>query len=237
MTSVFETLPTEILFEIFDYLTASDILYALINLNEQLNDVIGLYPLHLDFQHISRSKFDFVCRHIRPEQVITLYLSDEFMPDQVRIFKKYFSQYHKQFIRLKAIKFINTSTILANAPVSLSSLSIKTYLKTHNTNHLITKLLNQQAQYLTYLKVDGFYAFRSINTSFPLLKHLVIGYCTITEFNRIIRSFKSSLIYLKVFLDREEHFTIPDFDKISNSLTHLTITFAEGTKINKCYCF
>ncbi|CAF3479054.1 unnamed protein product [Rotaria sp. Silwood1] len=82
MISSLEVLSTEILFEIFDYLTTFDIFYALINLNRRINDIVGLYSLQLDFQQISRSKFDFICRHIQPKQVISIYFSDELMPDQ-----------------------------------------------------------------------------------------------------------------------------------------------------------
>ncbi|CAF0983776.1 unnamed protein product [Rotaria sp. Silwood1] len=227
MISSLEVLSTEILFEIFDYLTTFDIFYAWINLNRRINDIVGLYSLQLDFQQISRSKFDFICRHIQPKQVISIYFSDELMPDQVKIFNKYFSNFHNLFICLKKIKFINTSTILSNFPINVSSLSIKTYLKTNNTNYFIRKILNQQAQYLTYLKVDGSYVFRSINTSFPSLKHLIIDYCTVTEFHQILHYFKSSLTHLNIFLDREENLTILNFEHLSNTLIHLTISFSE----------
>ncbi|CAF4059887.1 unnamed protein product [Rotaria sordida] len=227
-----EVLPTEIFFETFDYLTAFDILYALKNLNKRINNIIGLYPLQLDFQQISRSKFDFICQHIQPKQVISIYLSDELMPDQVKLFNKYFPNFHHRFIYLKKIKFINTSTILSNFPINVSSLSIKTYLKTNNTDYFITKILNQQAQYLTYLKVDGSYVFRSMNTSFPLLQHLIIDYCTVTEFHRILHLFKSSLIYLKIFLDEEENFTILNFQHLSNTLIYLTINFSQEILIS-----
>ncbi|CAF4803288.1 unnamed protein product, partial [Rotaria sp. Silwood1] len=76
MISSLEVLSTEILFEIFDYLTTFDIFYAWINLNRRINDIVGLYSLQLDFQQISRSKFDFICRHIQPKQVISIYFSD-----------------------------------------------------------------------------------------------------------------------------------------------------------------
>jgi hypothetical protein len=228
MISVFEVLPTEIVFEIFDYLTVFDIFYALINLKKRINAIIGLYPLQLDFQRISRSKFGLICRYIQPEQVISIYLSDEMMPNQVELFNKYFPNFQHRFLSLKRIQFINTSTILFHVPICLSSLSIKTYLKTNNTDNLIMQILNQQAQYLTYLKVDGSYAFRFINTSFPLLTHLTIDYCTITEFHRIIQYIKSPLKYLKLFLDKEENFTIVNFEQLSHSLTHLTLIFSEG---------
>ncbi|CAF2981584.1 unnamed protein product [Rotaria sp. Silwood2] len=232
MISFLEVLPTEILFEIFDYLTAFDILYALINLNRRINHIVELYPLQLDFQQISRLKFDFICRYIQPKQIISIYFSDEFMPDQVKLFNKYFPDFHDRFIYLKKIKFINTSTILSNLSINVSSLSIKTYLKTNNTDYFISKILNQQAQYLTFLKVDGSYVFRSINTSFPLLKHLIIDYCTITEFHRILHYFKSSLTHLNIFLDREDNLTILNFEHLSNSLIYLKINFSQEILIS-----
>jgi len=228
MTSFFEILPTEILFEIFDYLNVFDILYGFINLNKRLNEIVGLYPLELDFQRITRSKFDFICRYIQPKQVISIYLSDELMPEQVELFHQHFPNFKYQFIHLKKLKFINTSTILSHLPISLSFLSIKTYLKTNITDYLIMQILNQQAQYLTYFEIDGSYAFRSIDISFPLLTYLIIDYCTITEFHRIIHCLKSPLIYLKLFLDKEENISMPNFEQLSNTLKYLTLIFSEG---------
>ncbi|CAF3624470.1 unnamed protein product [Rotaria socialis] len=69
MNSCLESLSTEILFEICDYLTTFDILRAFIDLNHWLDAVISSYSIRLDFQFVSRSKFDFICRHIHPEQV------------------------------------------------------------------------------------------------------------------------------------------------------------------------
>lgn len=231
MKTVLEILPTEIIFEIFDYLNVFDIFYGFINLNKRLNDILNLYPIKLDFQCISRLKFDFICRYIHPKQVISLYLSDELLPNQIELFSQYFPNFNSQFIHLKKLQFVNTSTVLANLPISLTSLSIKTYLKTNNTDYLITQILNQQSQYLKYLQLDGCYAFRSINISFPLLTHLIIDYCTISEFHRILSSIKSPLIYLKLFLDKEENDTILNLKQLSNTLTHLTLIFADGKYI------
>jgi hypothetical protein len=223
-----QVLPTEILYEIFDYLTPFDILYSFIHLNKRINGIVKKYPLQLDFQYISRSKFDFICRYIQPEQVISIYLSDDQMPNQVELFNKYFPNFYHQFIRLRRIKFIDTSTILSYLPKYLSSLSIKTYSKTNNTDQLIMQILTRQTQYLTYLKVDGSYVFRSINTSFPLLTHLIIDYCTVTDFHRIVHYLTSSLTHLKLFIDKEDHFSILDFKQLSKSLKHLTLLFSSG---------
>jgi len=57
----------EVLYEIFDFLSPYDIFCGFINLNDRLTNIIGLYPLQADFSKISRSKFDFICYHLRPE--------------------------------------------------------------------------------------------------------------------------------------------------------------------------
>lgn len=227
-----EILPTELFFEIFDYLNVYDIFHGFINLNQRLNKILGLYPIQLDFQRISRSKFDFICRYIQSKQVISIYLSDELMPNQIELFHQYFPDFHSRFTYLRKLQFINTSTILSHLPISVSSLSIKTHLKTNNTDHLIKQILNEQSQYLTYIEIDGCYAFRSINISFPLLTHLIIDYSTITEFHRILHSIKSPLIYLKLFLDKEQNNSMLNLEQLANTLTHLTLTFSEG-KIRK----
>ncbi|UJR14503.1 hypothetical protein I4U23_001499 [Adineta vaga] len=220
-------LPTEIFFEIFDYLTVYDIFYAWINLNLRINDIVRLYPIKLDFQRISRSKFDFICQFIQPTQVISLCLSEEMMPNQVELFRKMFPNFSQQFLSLKQIQYINTSTILSHLPICLSSLSIKTYLKTSNTNQLINQILHQQAQYLTYLQVDGSYVFRSLHTSFPSLTHLIIDYCTITEYHQIIDLLQSSLIYLKLYLVKDDNEKILNFQSITKSLRYLSLSFSE----------
>ncbi|CAF3649346.1 unnamed protein product [Adineta steineri] len=232
MISILEIFPTEILFEIFDYLTTYDIFYSLNNLNKQINDIIQLYPLNLNFQQISRSKFDFICRYIKPEQVISISFSDEIMPNQVELFKQYFPNFQYKFISLKKFIFNNTSTILSHLPICLTSLSIKTYLKTKQTDYLIMHTLNQQSQYLTYLKVDGSYVFRSINTSFPLLTHLIIDYCTITDFHRILHCLQSPIIYLKLSLYKEENLTLINFQSLSKSLLQLSLLFSQEILIS-----
>ena len=91
MPTIIERLSTEIFFEIFDYLAPFEILYAFINLNQRLNNIIGLYPLHLNFQNLSRTKFDFICRHLQPKQVKAIVLSDERIPNQCLLFRTIFS--------------------------------------------------------------------------------------------------------------------------------------------------
>jgi hypothetical protein len=151
------------------------------------------------------------------------------MPHQVQLFHQYFPHFHQEFLHLKTLKYLDTSTILPHLPPCLSSLSIKTYLKSIETDPLIIQILNHQSKYLTSLQIDGSYIFRSITYSFPSLTHLIIDYCTIKEFHQILRSLQSPLTHLKVFLDQSESiFHPPNFGQLSNTLIDLNITFSEG---------
>jgi hypothetical protein len=56
-------------------------------------------------ESIRKSHFDLICRYIRPEQVISLILSDNNdTPNQSQLFRSFFSI--EQFIRLRTLKFI-----------------------------------------------------------------------------------------------------------------------------------
>ncbi|CAF3824580.1 unnamed protein product [Rotaria sp. Silwood1] len=79
MSFRFELFSTEILYEIFDYLSSYDIFHAFINLNHRLNNIINVYPLKVDLRNISRLKFDYICYYLRPEQIISLIFSDDDM--------------------------------------------------------------------------------------------------------------------------------------------------------------
>jgi hypothetical protein len=155
MISQFESFSSEVFYEIFDCLSPYDILHAFIDLNHHFNDIIGSYSLKLDFRNISRSKFDFICHHLRPKQVISLIFSDEKLPNQVIIFHRYFLHFKYQFIHLRHIKYVN--------------------------NKLIIDTIVKQAQSLTYLKVDCIDILQLINTPLPFLIHLYIGHNVVRD--------------------------------------------------------
>ena len=229
MQSVLEILPTEIWFDIFDYLTVLDIFYAFARLNQRLNDLLGVYPLRLDFRQLSRTQFDFLCQCIQGKQVLSLCLSDELIPNQVQIFNRYFPHFDQQFRQLRTLKYVDTLTVLPRLPPSLSFLSIKTYLQTIETISLINELLRQHSQLsLTTLHIDGAYVFQTIDYSFPFLTYLTIDYCTIKEFRRILHSLKSPLTHLTIFLDQNDRLALPSFEQLSTTLLKLNVTFSEG---------
>jgi hypothetical protein len=68
--SMFDLCPNELLYELFQYLRKYDILYAFKGLNERIDILLRKYPKYnLNFKSCPKSKFDFVCQLILPEQI------------------------------------------------------------------------------------------------------------------------------------------------------------------------
>jgi len=98
--------PNELLYELFEYLTTYNILYAFKGLNKRIDKVLGRYAKYdLNFKSWPKSKFDFICQSIRPEQVRSLILSDgNDTCRQIHLFLGLF--YIRQFINLKSLTLI-----------------------------------------------------------------------------------------------------------------------------------
>ncbi len=175
MNSSFESLSTELLFEFFDYLCPFDLFRIFINLNSHLNAVVHSYPLRLDFRPICRSKFDFICRHLQPKQVISLILCDECVPDRVKLFLNHFPYFKEQFLHLQSLTLIEAKIItFIDLPTSVSSLSIRSYDDYYYCNNSIREIFSQQAKVLTQLKIDSKDLQYLIDIQFPVLTHLII---------------------------------------------------------------
>jgi hypothetical protein len=73
----FDRLPVELLQTLFGYFLAHEILLAFSDISDYVNSVLRSYSdYQLDLKSIRKIHFDLICRHIRPEQVISLILSD-----------------------------------------------------------------------------------------------------------------------------------------------------------------
>jgi hypothetical protein len=96
----------EIFLIIFEYLWAHEILSSFHNMSVYLDNILSSYNHYLiNLESIRKSHFDLICRSIRPEQVISLILSDKMdTPNQSQLFRSSFPI--KQFIHLRALKFI-----------------------------------------------------------------------------------------------------------------------------------
>ncbi|CAF3378673.1 unnamed protein product [Rotaria socialis] len=75
--TIFDLFPNELLYEVFQYLTTYEILYGFQGLNKRIDKLLRTCAKYnLNFKSWPKSKFDFVCQSINPEQVRSLILSD-----------------------------------------------------------------------------------------------------------------------------------------------------------------
>ena len=100
-------LPVELFHYFLEYFSAREIFYSFTNVSSYIDAVLTTYTKYrVDFQGVSRSDFDLVCRRITPDQVVALTLSnDEYTPGLVGLLLSRF-QIH-QFSRLRALKLID----------------------------------------------------------------------------------------------------------------------------------
>ncbi|CAF4431041.1 unnamed protein product, partial [Adineta steineri] len=65
-----ESLPNEILIEIFEYLNAFEIFYSFDQLNNRLYSLIRNIPLHLNFEYCRKTIFDQFCTILKLNPII-----------------------------------------------------------------------------------------------------------------------------------------------------------------------
>ncbi|CAF3503861.1 unnamed protein product [Rotaria sp. Silwood1] len=124
-------IPTETLYRIFDNLDTETIVFSIQCVCKRLYAVANTYQKYkLQLKFISQHKFYMVCRAIRPDNVISLILSDgNKTPGQIRLFFSLFriQDYTRlQTITLILITEVDLKTILEHMTTlnSLISLSI-----------------------------------------------------------------------------------------------------------------
>jgi hypothetical protein len=200
----FDRLAVELLHTLFDYFSASALLFTFYNINDYVNATLeSYYAYQLDFKSISKSNFRRICRHIRPEQTISLTLSDgNDTPGQSEVF---FARFQiKQFIRLRSLTLINIEfnsleSIFSNLPQlhQLRSFSFDAYRIRHKYGPLDLNARNKLEQInlmlrntyaqvfpkLNFLYLNGRWALESI--PLPNLLYLKLGHCSIDELNKI----------------------------------------------------
>ena len=140
----------------FDHLTISMIVLILL-----------FIPIH--FISIFDLFLDYICYNLQRKQIISLILSDETIPRQVKIFKQYFP-----FFKHQLVTFIEIFADKIDLPESVRFLEIKKYDIYKNFDFNYDQLLEQQAKVLTHLKLDRIGTLTYINTQFSVLTHLII---------------------------------------------------------------
>ncbi|CAF4249599.1 unnamed protein product, partial [Rotaria sp. Silwood2] len=247
MTSCLESFSTELLFDIFEYLSPYDLFRSFINLTDRFNTIVYSYPLHLNFRSISQLEFNYICCHLQPKQVITIIFSDETIPHQVEIFEEHFPLFKHQFIHLQSVTFIEIFSYTIDLPESVKCLELRKYDIYKNIPFDFDKLLIQQAKVLTHLKVDRIGTLNHINVRFPFLTHLTIDGGFIPDedcyvrfsnkyeninFTSVFQNFESSITHLYIFIDKENKNMKINLEQFSHCLIHLTLHFVEDIVVS-----
>lgn len=104
-----DRLPVELIFDVFTYLMASEILHSFYNFSQHLRQCIRSYQQYkINFKSIHKREFDRICNIIHPDQIMTLTLSDdEETPGQMALFFTRFSTFELSFIRLEHLRIRN----------------------------------------------------------------------------------------------------------------------------------
>ncbi|CAF1270533.1 unnamed protein product [Adineta ricciae] len=104
--SSFNQLPTELLHILFQYLRTEEILHSFSNLNNRIDSILNFHSAYrVNLQSIGKSHFHLICESIRPEQIISLRLSDDIdTPNQSILFLSYFPI--DKFTNLRSISLI-----------------------------------------------------------------------------------------------------------------------------------
>jgi len=101
-----DVLPVELVYTLFTYFSAHEILLVFSDVSDYINNVLNVYPAYqLDLKSIRKSDFDLIRHRILPEQVIALTLSDDNNTYvQSNLFLSYFQI--EQFTRLRSLTLI-----------------------------------------------------------------------------------------------------------------------------------
>lgn len=99
-------LPVEILYSLFTYFSAHEILLIFSDISAYMNAVICSYPEHrLDLSQIRKSDLKLIHRFIAPEKVIALTISDD---NKTHVLSELFLSHFRieQFIQLRSLKLV-----------------------------------------------------------------------------------------------------------------------------------
>ncbi|CAF1306821.1 unnamed protein product [Rotaria sordida] len=239
---LFDRLPIELIHSIFNYLLANDIFYALFNLSPYLDFIITNYDrYYLNFKSCRKSQFDFVCRHIRPDQVVSLTLSDaNDTPDQSKLFFSYFKDI-EHFVQLRSLRIIqidkNSLKPLCIGLSQLKLLSSLEFTQVHSVseqfNNVIVQLFPQLNRLILY---DARHLTANTTTTHPFsrLRHLTLGECWFVHLQRISH-LAPNLTSLDINVQESTTWPVLNYDQIPpQSLIRLILNIE--TKGNDDLC-
>ncbi|CAF1934510.1 unnamed protein product [Rotaria magnacalcarata] len=234
MTTYFDRLPVELLHMIFQFLSDCDVIWSFFYVSPYLDAVVNNYNYQkINFQSISKTRFDFVCNHLNLPRIISLTLSnDSKTPGQVELF---FNRFKLQdFISLRVLTIISVTSedinpILSDLPKLPHLTSLITECRSHQSL-LLGQVLNQlkSLQHLSVSYGDIF----DHNVALPLrnLKELNAGICNFLELRRL-QMIVPALVSLKINLQANHQLQLFSDSDIWSSLQRLDLTLNHETTI------
>ncbi|CAF3947370.1 unnamed protein product [Adineta steineri] len=184
---MFHLLPNELFYEVFEYLTTYEILYAFKGLDKRIDVFLSKYKKYdLNFISCPKWKFDFVCQSISSEQFRSLILSDD-TPRQIHLFFNLF--YIRQFVNLESLTLIEITEQDSNKLLpKLSHLPNLSYLSIQSRDRTIIPSIQSPLVKLPHHLISKI-----------SLKHLSIGICSMSQLQELL-SYTSALSSLDVQL-------------------------------------
>ena len=203
-TTKLETLPNELLLNLFGYLSAGHLLNAFHRLNSHFESLIftHLQACHLDFRRISKGDSKMICRRYLPlirNRIISLRLSDDNLnAKQTNLLTSKDLVLH-QFHHLRSLSlcYIRSEKVMDILMIELSNLTHLTHLKLikchksfQNKNNIYLSNSIWSLPKLTHFYVDTegyvFYTPTKLSLSIELVS--ISGHCCrINEVDRLLK--------------------------------------------------
>ncbi|CAF1205007.1 unnamed protein product [Adineta steineri] len=132
--STLDNLPVELIYYIFDQLDTYTILTSIYNVCTRLNSIIYTYDrFNLNLKTISMNYFHRICSIIRPEQIISLTLSDR--NDNIGLVEIFLKKFHLESLkRLQSLTLVNIDDNEQMIKILLSITNQLQILSIENTN-------------------------------------------------------------------------------------------------------
>ncbi|CAF1559067.1 unnamed protein product [Adineta steineri] len=195
---------TELLLEIFDYLSINDCFNAFYNLNKKMNSALYISGYSIDLTVISRQKFyEFYQNIIFPnysQQIRKLKISNDLT---IGLLDKFFNEYYlRDFIQLRSLTLINKPSyiILGSIALLIPHLKQLEHISIDSNSYpdsffekITTKSSTIKSCYLPGLQIQDNFTFESKIT------YLTVTVEDITILWNLLARF-SQLKYLNVFL-------------------------------------
>jgi hypothetical protein len=98
-----ESMPDEILLEIFDYISGYDLIYSFYNLNHRFNSIIHGIHFNLDLSYVQQKTFLYICHYILPnfsQQIHSIKLSNKQTIDGINYYLEQSKSFQQEQVKI-----------------------------------------------------------------------------------------------------------------------------------------